>query len=303
MIKFFLICKGLPASGKSSLAKLITDKVVNRDTIREQLGITSQNWTKKLEKEKVIPERNRLLGKYFQENNSIVVCDDTNLNEDVVDQLKAIADSYGYQSVIVDLTNVPVQTCVERDCARQKKVGVEVIAKFAKLLPNIEGNKGPNVTPYKFKSSRKCIIVDLDGTVADINHRNPYDTSKLLLDTPRKLVLQAVKEISFENDAKIFFFSGREGTDQVKQDTARWFSQHATALFLNHGTTFHFRTPGDKRRDSIIKNELFEQYVSGEYEVIAVFDDRPQVLNELWYKLFPYGSSTTIFSVGNGREF
>ncbi len=60
------------------------------------------------------------------------------------------------------------------------------------------------------------------------------------------------------------------------------------------------RAPGDSRRDSIVKRELYEKHIKGKYNVVAVFDDRPSVIRECWQAL---GFTDRIFNVGSGEEF
>lgn len=41
------------------------------------------------------------------------------------------------------------------------------------------------------------------------------------------------------------------------------------------------RTTGDSRKDSIVKEELYQKYVAGKYNVFLVLDDRTSVC-QLW---------------------
>jgi hypothetical protein len=41
------------------------------------------------------------------------------------------------------------------------------------------------------------------------------------------------------------------------------------------------RNTGDKRSDVIVKKEMYEALVKGQYNVLAVFDDRPKVIR-MW---------------------
>ena len=44
------------------------------------------------------------------------------------------------------------------------------------------------------------------------------------------------------------------------------------------------RKAGDTRKDSIIKKEMFEEYVEDKYKILFVLDDRNQVV-EFWRSL------------------
>ena len=43
----------------------------------------------------------------------------------------------------------------------------------------------------------------------------------------------------------------------------------------------HMRAEGDMRKDSIVERELFDAHIKDKYDVVAVFDDRPQMIR-LW---------------------
>ena len=44
------------------------------------------------------------------------------------------------------------------------------------------------------------------------------------------------------------------------------------------------RSPNDTRKDFIIKKEIFFNYINDNYNVIATFDDRPQVCR-MWHDI------------------
>ena len=43
------------------------------------------------------------------------------------------------------------------------------------------------------------------------------------------------------------------------------------------------RQPGDQRKDAVVKREMYDEHVAGQYECVGVFDDRDQVV-DLWRK-------------------
>nr|DAI39653.1 MAG TPA: polynucleotide kinase [Caudoviricetes sp.] len=45
------------------------------------------------------------------------------------------------------------------------------------------------------------------------------------------------------------------------------------------------RKEKDYRKDSIVKTEIYNEYIKDKYCVTAVFDDRDQVVNDCWRKL------------------
>jgi len=43
----------------------------------------------------------------------------------------------------------------------------------------------------------------------------------------------------------------------------------------------HMRNPGDQRKDSVVKREMFDEFIKDKYNVLFVVDDRDQVV-EMW---------------------
>jgi len=87
-----------------------------------------------------------------------VVCDDPNLPNCTIRDLRNLAELVGAAFAVVDRTDVPVETCVDRDAARENGVGREVIVdlhqRFVKgkpyPLPRPETPPGPgNLEPYE----------------------------------------------------------------------------------------------------------------------------------------------------------
>lgn len=65
-----------------------------------------------------------------------------------------------------------------------------------------------------------------------------------------------------------------------RRDTDRWIRQHVTS---SPGPLF-MRADGDGRKDAVVKRELFDKHVRHEYNVVAVLDDRQQVV-DMWRSL------------------
>ena len=122
---------------------------------------------------------------------------------------------------------------------------------------------------------RECVIFDLDGTFAFLGDRSPYDASKAEGDevnTAVHFVYEAIR--AGKPDVAVFLVSGRE--DRWRAETERWLTRHGIAydgLFL--------RRRGDRRKDTVVKRELYERHIAGKYAVRVVFEDRDQVVR-LW---------------------
>ena len=122
---------------------------------------------------------------------------------------------------------------------------------------------------------RECVIFDLDGTFAFLGDRSPYDASKAEGDEVNvavHFVYEAIRR--GKPETAILIVSGRE--DRWRPETERWLDRHGIAydgLFM--------RRAGDRRKDTVVKREIYEAHIAGKYTVRVVFDDRDQVVR-LW---------------------
>jgi predicted kinase len=268
-----ILMKGLPGSGKSTLAKKIiannpeTYKRINRDDLRAMFdnGNTSQSNEKFVKK-----VRDLLIVKALEEGKSIVI-DDTNLSETNFRRVSQLVKEYNAKfnekvEVEVMEVNTDVALCIERDALREKPVGEKVIKKMHRQFfkDSLEyAIQNPDLP--------KAIICDLDGTLALMNGRNPFDASKCDQDEindPVANVLRNYKKLGYE----ILLVSGRE--DRYKEPTLRFLEKHEIeydALIM--------RKTQDSRKDSIIKTEIYNESIKDKYFVEFVLDDRNQVVD------------------------
>lgn len=129
---------------------------------------------------------------------------------------------------------------------------------------------------------RKALIIDLDGTLADIRVRlkhlqgrkkdwksfNKSLETDQIHDWCRELINR------FASDHDIIIVSGR--TDDLKQDTIDWLNQYRV--------TYHhlfMRNAHDNRPDHEIKLEIYEQHIREKFSVVFVVDDRQKVV-DMW---------------------
>jgi len=123
----------------------------------------------------------------------------------------------------------------------------------------------------------KCILVDIDGTVASMSDRSPFDWKKVHLDEPKHPVINVVKAMKTAGYA-IVFLSGRDSISRA--DTISWLEKHIGWLEGQDYSLF-MRPINDSQKDSIVKRELFDNHIQGQYYVEVVLDDRDQVV-ALW---------------------
>lgn len=121
----------------------------------------------------------------------------------------------------------------------------------------------------------KAIICDLDGTLALMDGRNPFDATHCdndILNEPVANILKAFGQQGY----RILLVSGRE--DRFCEPTVRFLEKH--------GVSYHelwMRPTKDFRKDSVIKREIYDREIAGNYYIDFVLDDRNQVV-DMWRK-------------------
>lgn len=206
-----------------------------------------------------------------------VYVDNTNLATPTVKSLQEIALRYDAEFIVDDqFLAVDIEECIERDSKRDAPVGADVIRKMAKQLERLKPWKVPEVpTIEKYDNTQElpyAIIVDIDGTLAHMGDRSPYDWDRVGEDS----VDEGVRSIINSADPEdwIIVMSGRDGSSELR--TLEWIIKNDIRY-----DTILMRDPGDMRPDWIVKNEIFQEYVAGAYRIRYVLDDRDQVVH-LW---------------------
>ncbi|MFB6398319.1 AAA family ATPase [Polymorphospora lycopeni] len=126
---------GLPGSGKTTLARRWVDENpaararVNRDDTRAMLH-GGRLGTREQEEQVTIVCHGAIRG--LLRSGLDVICDDTNLSQRSMQQLRRIADQAGARFKVVDLTGVPIDVCIARDAQRTgpARVGEAVIRRM-----------------------------------------------------------------------------------------------------------------------------------------------------------------------------
>jgi hypothetical protein len=114
-----------------------------------------------------------------------------------------------------------------------------------------------------------CVIVDVDGTIAEKGERGYFDWDKVGVDKPIPVIIDLLKVLYPVHH--ILLFTGRDGSCRAL--TEAWLERHQVpynALFM--------RASGDKRKDTIVKQELYAAHIVPHYDVQFVLDDRDQAV-------------------------
>lgn len=288
---------GLPASGKTTWANACQKKhgedkvaIVCKDDIRKTLSIDTK--THRPDESLVVKERNRLITDALNKGKSVIVAD-TNLNPVHIKDITKLVAEWNYKSgqknVTVQtqsFTNVPLETCIERDKGREDAVGESVIKEmyFRYLKPknDLKVTQNPNLPPV--------YLCDIDGTMALFDgKRSPFDTAKCENDD-LNYYLNKLLTIITADGYRIIFVSGRE--EKFREETMRWFKKHNVDVYL-----LLMRKTGDFRDDTIVKREIFMDNIKDSYMTLGVFDDRPKVIR-MWRELGLF-----VLNVGDSNEF
>lgn len=275
-----ILTKGLPASGKSTWAKMQMEKYpdkykrINKDDLRSMLD--AGKWSKGNEKF-ILKMRDFLVIEALGQGYSVIV-DDTNLHPKHEARMREIAEGrnkdFGenIKVEIKDFTEVPIEVCIERDRIRPNSVGAKVIKQMYRQFLRTE-TKESGVNP----EGRNAIISDLDGTLALLNGRSPYDASTCENDILNEAVYSTLLALLTFHKVPLIIVSGRE--DTYKPETERWLLKNGIKPEL-----LLMRKAKDYRQDAVIKKEIYETEIKPKFNVRLVLDDRDQVV-EMWRDL------------------
>jgi predicted secreted acid phosphatase len=133
----------------------------------------------------------------------------------------------------------------------------------------------------------KAIIVNIDGTVADCEHRRqaaqlpngkmcwPTFFKNIHEDKPITATCELVSFLS--KDYSILFVTGRS-TD-YQHITREWLQNHVCGDFH-----LYERSHKDYREDVVVKREIYEKFIQNMFDVRFVLDDRNSVV-KMWREL------------------
>lgn len=132
---------------------------------------------------------------------------------------------------------------------------------------------------------KPAIIVDLDGTLADIRVRLKHiegddkNWKKFNASIETDELHEWCREIvnRMARDHMIVIVSGRVET--LREETEKWLTK-----FDVRWDHLYMRSKGDMRPDQIMKLDIYEKCIRDEFKVLFVLDDRSKVVN-MWRDL------------------
>lgn len=290
---------GLPASGKSTWAKNLVKtgkgKVVqiSRDDLRDPM-LKQLPFRDRESLAHVIQctaaEKLLAMGKH-------VIISDTNLAPTRQEHWRQFAEKHDAIFRKVMFTHIHVEACIERDRRRRDSVGENVIRRMAQeavdsgmisanaINPNFIG--GFDRVHSRDDRLPRAIIVDVDGTVAKMKDRRPYEWNKVGQDELHEDIAELVWNLTDAGTGrKLIFVSGRDAV--CREETMNWLKPHFSGYSMGgqDEPTFelHMRPEGDCRPDRVVKEEIFWREIAGKYRVDFVIDDRDSVV-EMWREI------------------
>ena len=266
-----ILTQGLPGSGKTTYARQHQQE--HPDTVRvnkDELRNTLHNGVWSHGKEKFILKiRDMIIINALSDGHDVIV-DDTNFAKKHIYRIQELALEYEAQVEVKSFMDVPIEECIKNDLKRPNSVGEQVIRKMYQqyLQPKEKYNPDPELP--------EAIVFDVDGTLALFGDNNPYDRDFLQdnLNEPVALMFSYLRDYY-----KIIFVSGR--SDKFRKDTVTWLRQNLDMLKKDVEDNLYMRKEGDKRKDVIVKGEIFEQYIKDKYRIKLILDDRNQMV-EYW---------------------
>lgn len=294
-----IITRGLQACGKSTRAKKwVAEDPTHRCQIeRDMLRLMAHNgfWDGWNTEKLIVRFRDQLITTALRMGQD-VVCSDTNLDNKTARDLRAIALRCGAEFEIWDMTDVPVEVCIERDNHRGitntgVHIGETVIRNAYERY--VKGREYPlpiteptakELADAKFapyvppgRPWGDAYIVDIDGTLCHMAGRSPYDETRVHEDVPNEAVIRTIERL-VASGAKIIFCSGR--TAGCYDATRKYILTHTR--LTEDDFILLMRKIGDKRKDNIVKREIFEESLRhAKINIIGVYDDRQQVV-DMW---------------------
>lgn len=269
-MKKIIILKGLPASGKSTWAKEQVRKNpgvykrINKDDLRAMLD--ESKWSSDNEKF-ILNLRDQIITMALDRGKSVII-DDTNLHEKHYNQIKQLVEDRNVD-VEVKFFDTPLEECIKRDLARPNSVGHKVIRKMYDTFLR------PRETYYIDQRKPFAILVDVDGTLAKMSNRSPFDWHRVGEDEPNSRVIDLLDAFQTgRKDVKTIIVTGRDGVCQ--KETEDWL--HNLGIKYDE---FYIRPEGNTEKDSVVKERIFNENIRDRYNVLFVLDDRDQVV-DMW---------------------
>lgn len=316
MMQHMLILHGLPACGKSTYREQLMANFpgrfgyVNFDELRH----ADPNWVWTPEGERVMQAQAFQNGVVILGGGQDLIVDNTNLNPKTLERWRKLAEKYNVEWEMQYFTT-PIDECIRRNNLRTgwqhvPRPVIERMALFSNLLD--------------IPKDKKLVLVDMDGTLADCEHRrhfleikdcimclstgcspNGYNDcsycngrghtkknwdgfySDCISDPPVEPILKWVKALGDDPDFLVCIVSGRP-TDKAGNQTVDWLAKYEVPY-----DRIFMRAARDHRPDYMVKQQILDRLPKN--QIAFVIDDRQQVV-DMWRR-----NQLTVYQVAEGN--
>lgn len=268
-----IICVGLPASGKSFWARKMVETDpehyvrVNYDDLRIMLVGEKNLWRRTKTNEAVEPivvAASKMLVTELLSQHFNVIVDNTNLSEKTQSMWNRFAFKHSDEFEIKDFRDISLATCLERDAKRTPSVGARVVREMYDryIKPTYQ------VIQHNDALSN-CIIVDLDGVLADFSQtRGSYEWDKIHLDKVNQSILEMVN--LYKKDHKIIIITSRD-KGICEGPTLKWLKDNKISY-----DEIYFRSDESRKKNissDLVKKDLYTRFVEPRFNVTLVLED------------------------------
>ena len=280
------LCIGIPASGKSTwgkefVAKNVAEWVcISRDSFRYMLK--NVGWCDFKVEQMITKLVNDAIVTSLNSGFNVLV-DQTNVKAKYLnDFISFLEDKADVTFQIFDIT---LKTALERDANRERAVGKDVVERMFKDYSNLfqsnfdfskrkrKTRKESVSTLVRVDGNKDAVIFDMDGTLAHMRRRGPFDWMRVDEDDCDEIVREILLDHK-KAGKTIIILTGRDGTALDK--TKEWLEFYE----IPYDYIF-IRKAGDYRKDSIIKKEIYDNELKDKFNIICIYDDRNQVV-KMW---------------------
>ena len=130
---------------------------------------------------------------------------------------------------------------------------------------------------------KKAVIFDIDGVLAEKSPNRDYrEYDKVNLDKPITQLFKILEYYIEIHNYKVILVTGRK--ELCRKLTEKWivkfFNKNSDLCEVSNFDDFFtlfMRADNDHRKAVILKKEIYDNHIKGSYDVVACFDDDPEI--------------------------